>query len=121
MCFTGGFALGDDGGHSRASHRCSASRALPSRSGPPRARDLNLSPGDLDIVKGRCAAGQQVLGLRYRKDPAVGRRFETLTTELGDAFVRVEFEGRGHSTVTTHRQQAGVDAVLGFLAENLRA
>ena len=61
-----------------------------------------------------------MLGLRYRKDPAVGKRFETLTTELGDAFIRVEFDGRGHSTVTTHRQQAGVDAVLDFFAANLR-
>ena len=78
---------------------------------PARSRDVNLSPGDLDIVKGRCAAGQQVLGVRYRSDPAVGKRFETLTTELGDAFLRVELDGRGHSTVTVHRQQVAVDVV----------
>jgi len=120
MCFTGGFALGmmvDTAVVAPVLCQPSAPFAI----GSARARDLNLSPGDLDIVKGRCAAGQHVLGLRYRKDPAVGKRFETLTTELGDAFVRVELEGRGHSTVTAHRQQAGVDAVLGFLAENLRA
>ena len=54
--------------------------------------------------------------MRYRSDPAVGKRFDTLTTELGDAFIRVELEGRGHSTVTAHRQQVAVDAVLDFLA-----
>jgi hypothetical protein len=63
--------------------------------------------------------GHQELGLRYREDPAVGTRFETLTRELGDAFIRVEFEGKGHSTLTEHRQQEGVDRVLGFLREHL--
>ena len=119
MCFTGGFALAmmvDTAVVAPVLCQPSAPFALT----PARSRDLNLSPGDLAIVKGRCAAGQQVLGLRYRKDPAVGKRFDTLTTELGDAFIRVEFEGSGHSTVTTHRQQAGVDAVLDFLADNLR-
>ena len=119
MCFTGGFALAMTVDPAVvAPVLCQPS--TPFAIGSARARDLNLSPGDLDIVKGRCAAGQQVLGLRYRKDPAVGKRFETLTTELGDAFIRVEFDGRGHSTVTTHRQQAGVDAVLDFFAANLR-
>ena len=119
MCFTGGFALAMTVDPAVvAPVLCQPS--TPFAIGSARARDLNLSPADLDIVKGRCAAGQQVLGLRYRKDPAVGKRFETLTTELGDAFIRVEFDGRGHSTVTTHRQQAGVDAVLDFFAANLR-
>ena len=119
MCFTGGFALAmmlDTAVVAPVLCQPSAPFAI----GSARARDVNLSPGDLDIVKGRCAAGQQVLGLRYRQDPAVGKRFDTLTTELGDAFIRVELEGRGHSTVTTHRQQAGVDAVLDFFDANLR-
>ena len=119
MCFTGGFALAmmvDTAVVAPVLCQPSAPFAVT----PSRSRDLNLSPGDLDIVKGRCAAGQQVLGLRYRKDPAVGKRFDTLTTELGAAFIRVEFEGKGHSTVTAHRQQAGVDAVLDFLADNLK-
>ena len=118
MCFTGGFALAmmvDDSVTAPVLCQPSAPFAV----SPGRSRDLNLSPGDLDVVKGRCAAGQQVLGVRYRSDPAVGKRFETLTTELGDAFIRVELDGRGHSTVTTHRQQAAVDAVLDFLAANL--
>lgn len=119
MCFTGGFALAmmvDDAVTAPVLCQPSAPFAVT----PARSRDLNLSPGDLDIVRGRCAAGQQVLGLRFRSDPAVGKRFDTLTTELGDAFIRVELEGKGHSTVTAHRQQAAVDAVLEFLAENLR-
>ncbi len=118
MCFTGGFALAMMVDPSVvAPVLCQPSAPFPI--GSKRSRDVNLSPGDLDIVKGRCAAGQQVLGLRYLEDPAVGKRFETLTRELGDAFIRVEFEGKGHSTVTEQRQQAGVDAVLAFLADNL--
>ena len=118
MCFTGGFALAmmvDPAVVAPVLCQPSAPFAV----SPSRSRDLNLSPADLDIVKGRCAAGQQVLGLRFRKDPAVGKRFETLTTELGDAFIRVELEGKGHSTVTAHRQQEGVDAVLAFFEEHL--
>ena len=118
MCFTGGFALAMTVDESVvAPVLCQPS--TPFAIGPTRSRDVNLSPADLDIVKGRCAAGQQVLGVRYRKDPAVGKRFERLTTELGDAFIRVELEGRGHSTVTVHRQQVAVDAVLEFFGEQL--
>lgn len=118
MCFTGGFALAmmvDDSVAAPVLCQPSAPFAV----SPRRARDLNLSPADLDVVKGRCAAGQQVLGVRYRKDPAVGKRFDTLTTELGDAFIRVDLEGKGHSTVTEHRSQRAVDAVLEFFGERL--
>ncbi len=80
---------------------------------------MNLSPADLETVRERAAAGCQVLGLRYRQDPAVGRRFETLTRELGENFLRVEFAGRKHATLTAHRQQEGVDRVLAFLTEKL--
>jgi len=118
MCFTGGFALAMMVDESvTAPVLCQPS--APFAVSPARSRDLNLSPGDLDVVKGRCAAGQQVLGVRFRSDPAVGKRFETLTTELGDAFIRVELEGRGHSTVTEHRSQVAVDAVLDFFREQL--
>lgn len=118
MCFTGGFALAMMvDAPVTAPVLCQPS--APFAVGGKRSRDVNLSPGDLAIVKGKCQGGQQVLGLRYRKDPAVGKRFDTLTQELGEAFIRVEFEGRGHSTVTEHRQQDGVDAVLRFFADNL--
>jgi dienelactone hydrolase len=118
MCFTGGFALAmmvDAPVAAPVLCQPSSPFALT----PGRAADLNLSLGDLDVVKGRCAAGQQVLGLKFRHDPMVGRRFDTLTRELGDAFIRVELPGIGHSTVTTQRNQRAVDAVLAFLADNL--
>jgi dienelactone hydrolase len=119
MCFTGGFALAMMvDAPVTAPVLCQPS--TPFVPGRKRSADLNLSPGDLDLVKGKCAAGQQVLGLQYRKDPLTGTRFDTLTRELGDAFIRVEFEGVGHSTVTEHRRQEGVDAVLSFFADNLR-
>ena len=61
-----------------------------------------------------------MLGLRYRDDPATGTRFDTLRRELGDDFVAVEFEGKGHSVVTVHRQQEAVDRILAFFGERLR-
>lgn len=120
MCFTGGFALAmmvDDS----VAAPVVAQPSLPFPVGRARAADVNLSPADLDRVKQRAAAGCQVLGLRYTGDVAVGTRFETLTRELGDAFIRVEFPGRKHSTLTMHRQQEGVDAVLSFFREKLLA
>ena len=53
-------------------------------------------------------------------DPVTGTRFDTLTDEIGGAFLRVDFPGRKHATVTLDRQQAGVDRVLAFLAEKHR-
>ncbi len=118
MCFTGGFALAmmvDDA--VAAPVLCQPSAPFPV--GRKRAADLNLSPADLDTVKERARGGCQVLGLQYDKDIATGTRFETLTHELGEAFIRVEFPGRQHSTVTAHRQQEGVDRVLAFFREKL--
>ncbi|MCU1599296.1 MAG: hypothetical protein JWO22_5, partial [Frankiales bacterium] len=103
MCFTGGFALAMMVDTSVAAPVL-AQPSAPFAVSPARSRDLNLSPTDLAAVKQRAAAGCQVLGLRYKQDPAVGKRFETLTSEIGDAFIRVEFEGRKHSTLTVHRQ-----------------
>lgn len=119
MCFTGGFALAMMVDPAVAAPVL-AQPSAPFAVTPRRSRDLNLSPADLDTVRQRAADGCEVLGLRYRKDPAVGKRFETLTREIGDAFIRVELEGRGHSTVTVHRQQEAVDRVLGFFADKLR-
>jgi dienelactone hydrolase len=119
MCFTGGFALAmmvDDSVAAPVLAQPSAPVAFT----PRRSADVNLSPGDLARVKERAAEGCQVLGLRYRSDPMVGRRFSTLTRELGDAFIRVEFPGRKHATLTEHRQQVAVDRVLQFLENKLR-
>ena len=118
MCFTGGYALAmmvDDA--VAAPVVCQPS--VPFAIGGGRGADLNLSPADLTTVKRRAADGCAVLGLRYRKDPATGTRFDTLRRELGDAFLAVEFEGKGHSVVTEHRQQEAVDRILGFFGEKL--
>jgi dienelactone hydrolase len=120
MCFTGGFALAMMVDTSVVAPVL-AQPSAPFPVSPARSRDVNLSPQDLATVKERAAGGCQVLGLRYASDPAVGKRFETLTQELGDAFIRVEFPGRQHSTLTLHRQQEAVDRVLGFFAEKLHA
>jgi dienelactone hydrolase len=119
MCFTGGFALAMMVDESVAAPvLCQPS--LPFAIGKRRAADLNLSPGDLATVRERAAGGCQVLGVQYAKDPATGTRFETLTQELGSAFLRIDLPGRKHSTVTVHRQQVAVDRVLAFFAEKLR-
>ena len=118
MCFTGGFALAMMVDTAVAAPvLCQPSVPFPV--GRSRAADLNLSPEDLVTVKVRAAGGCAVMGLRFTGDVAVGSRFDTLTRELGDAFIRVEFGGRKHSTVTEHRQQEGVDRVLAFFHDRL--
>jgi dienelactone hydrolase len=119
MCFTGGFALAMMVDPAVVAPVL-AQPSTPFPVSPKRSADLNLSPADLAVVKERAAAGCEVLGLRYRSDPAVGKRFDTLNRELGDAFIRVEFEGRQHATLTEHRQQVAVDRVLTFFDEKLR-
>lgn len=119
MCYTGGFALAmmvDDS----VAAPVLAQPSTPFGVTPKRSADVNLSPGDLAAVKERAAAGCQVLGLRYRSDPAVGRRFTTLTRELGDSFIKVELPGRKHATLTEHRSQEAVDRVLAFFGAKLR-
>src|SRR6478735_2493854 len=118
MCFTGGFALAMMVDSSVVAPVV-AQPSLPFPVGRKRGADLNLSPADLADVRARAAGGCQVLGLRYRDDVAVGTRFDTLTEEIGDAFIRVEFDGKGHATLTEHRQQEGVDRVLAFFADKL--
>lgn len=118
MCFTGGFALAmmvDDS----VVAPVLAQPSLPFPVGRARGADLNLSPDDLAVVKRRAAAGCSVLGVKYADDVAVGTRFETLTAEIGDAFVRVELPGKKHSTLTAHRQQVAVDRVLEFFRAQL--
>lgn len=119
MCFTGGFALAMMVDHSVAAPVL-AQPSAPFPVGKKRAADLNLSPADLDVVKERARGGCQVLGLQYPSDVATGSRFNTLTREIGDAFIRIDFPGKGHSTLTEERQQEGVDRVLAFFDEKLR-
>ena len=118
MCFTGGFALAmmvDDSVAAPVVAQPSAPFAV----SPSRSADLNLSPEDLDAVRRRAVAGCQVLGLRFRSDRMTGTRFDTLSDLIGDAFIRVELDGRGHSTVTEHRSQQAVDEVLSFFGARL--
>ncbi len=120
MCFTGGFALAmmvDDAVAAPVVAQPSAPFAI----GKTRGADLNLSPADLATVKRRAGDGCSVLGVRYRKDPATGTRFDTLRQEIGDNFIAVEFEGRKHAVVTAHRQQEAVDRILAFFDERLSA
>jgi dienelactone hydrolase len=119
MCLTGGFALAMMVDPAVAAPVV-AQPSLPFAIGRKRRRDLNLSPTDLDAVKARSAAGCQVLGLQYENDMATGRRFDQLTTEIGAAFIPLKLPGKRHATLTAHREQAAVDAVLDFLNRKLR-
>jgi dienelactone hydrolase len=120
MCFTGGFALAMMVDESTvAPVVCQPS--VPFIGLPGRAADLNLSPADAEVVRRRAGEGCAVLGIRYASDPLPGTRFDTLTSLIGDAFIKVELEGQGHSTVTEHRSQRAVDAVLEFFGERLHA
>lgn len=118
MCFTGGYALAMLADAPVAAPVL-AQPSTPFALGRRRSSDLGLSPADLASVRAKVAGGCEVLGLRYTDDPAVGRRFDTLRRELGDRFIAVEFPGRKHSTLTVHRQQAGVERVLDFFTEKL--
>ncbi len=120
MCFTGGFALAMMVDESIAAPVV-AQPSAPFVGLPGRSADLNLSPEDLERVKQRAAAGCPVLGLRFTGDLAVGKRFDTLRRELGDNFLAVELPGREHATVTLHRKQEFVDAVMDFFGERLGA
>ncbi len=118
MCFTGGFALAmmvD----APVVAPVVAQPSAPFPVGRRRGADINLSPRDLEIVRKRVADGCAVLGLRFERDPAVGTRFDTYRHELGDNFIAVELPGRGHNTLTEHRQQEAVDRVLDFLHTRL--
>jgi dienelactone hydrolase len=120
MCFTGGFALAMMVDPAVAAPVL-AQPAVPFPVGASRAADVNLSPEDLERVKARAADGCPVLGLRFASDRAIGTRFETLARELGAAFIPVDLDGKGHSTLTLHRRQEAVDRVLAFFAERLRS
>src|SRR4029079_1445871 len=119
MCFTGGYALAMMVDESVAAPVV-AQPSTPFAIGKKRGASLNLSPSDQEAMVARANAGCPVLGLRYRDDKATGTRFQTLETLLGDNFVGVEFDGKGHATLTEHRQQEAVDRVLAFLGERLR-
>lgn len=123
MCFSGGFALGmmiDD----TTVAPVLSQPSLPLAVGATRRAALGLAPDDLATVVDRAAAGCDVLGLRFRGDPLVGDRFDTLRDVLGDAFVAVELERphrRAHSVLTEDRDEGAVETVLRFLGDRLRS
>jgi dienelactone hydrolase len=118
MCLTGGFALG----MMAAGPVVAPVLSQPSTPFPVTKRlrgDLNLSPADLTTVKDKVAGGCQVLGLRFKGDPAVGTRFDTLREQFGEGFLAVELSGKGHSVVTEHRDEAAVQRVIAFFKDKL--
>lgn len=90
MCFTGGFALAmatDD----RLLAPVLSQPSLPFGVIPARNRSIDISDADLARVKSRCAAGLQVMGLRFDGDQLSPRgRFDFLREQLGEAFLAVE-------------------------------
>lgn len=119
MCLTGGFALAMYVDPSVIAPVL-AQPSAPLPVGRRRAADLGMDPAEVEVVRDRCAKGGQALGLRYRSDPAVGTRFETLSRTLGKGFLRVELDGKGHSTLTNERDPEAVEAVLDFFGRQLR-
>ncbi|MEY2472423.1 MAG: hypothetical protein QOK28_1752 [Actinomycetota bacterium] len=139
MCFTGGFAL------AMATHPSLLAPVLSQPSTPfvvpwkkQNAHTIDISPQDLEIVKGRCAAeGLTVLGMRFKGDSFVPQsRFDFLREQLGDAFVAIELDDSAanpaaamknpHSVVTEHLvdeegtpTRAALDEVLALFKRRL--
>ena len=138
ICFTGGFAL------AMATHPSLLAPVLSQPSLPmataftkKNAHNIDISPAELAVVKGRCAAeGLTVLGMRFKSDAFVpSGRFEFLREQLGDAFVAIELEDedanpdspmKPHSVVTEHLideegqpTRAALDAVLDLFRTRL--
>lgn len=122
MCFSGGFALGmmvDD----IMVAPVLSQPSMPFPLGKKRAADVNLSPDDIAVIAQRAADGCQVLGLRFDQDKAVGDRFASLRTLLGDAFIAIELPStspRDHSVLTEQRDEESVQRVLSFFSEKLK-
>jgi dienelactone hydrolase len=136
MCFTGGFALAmmvDD----IVLAPVLSQPSLPFPLSKKYKADIGISDADLARVKERTAAGACLLGLRFTNDPvSFHERFETLTRELGDAFIAVEIDSApgnpydhpkaAHSVLTEHLQDRegtptrdALDQTLTFFREKL--
>lgn len=135
MCLTGGFAL------AMATEEAVlapvlAEPSLPLAVGRRRSSTTDVSEEDLAVVEQRCAAGLQVLGVRFRGDRlSPGARFDTLRRRLGDTFVAIELDdesanpdgaGPAHSVLTEHLidregepTRAALDEVLDLFRRNL--
>lgn len=136
MCFSGNFALAMML-EPRVAAPVLSQPSLPFPVGKARSAALHVSPEELRCVKDRCAAGDRVLGLRFKGDPAVPpARFETLRRELGDAFEAIELDDdcafpgavmkQPHSVLTEHLvdrdgepTMEAARRVIGFFRERL--
>ena len=120
MCFTGGFALAMMVDTSVVAPVL-AQPSAPFAVSPNAVARPQPQPGG---PRRRQGAGRRraarCSGLRFTKDPAVGRGSAPSSRSSASAFIKVEFAGIGHSTVTEQRQQEGVDRVLAFFEEKLR-
>jgi dienelactone hydrolase len=136
MCLTGGFALAmmvDDAVVAPVLSQPS----LPFPVSRGRRRDLGVSDTDLVRIRERCAAGAEVLGLRFTGDrTSPGERFARLRDELGDRFIAVEIDSspgnphgiprNAHSVLTLelvdqpgHPTRVALDRVIGFFRDRL--
>ncbi|MCF6390714.1 dienelactone hydrolase family protein [Mycobacterium sp. MBM] len=135
MCFTGGYAL------AMATDDVLLAPVLSQPSMPvgltkAQRRSIDISSADLEVVKGRCARGLTVLGLRFDSDKFVpAERFDFLREQLGDAFVAVELSDADanpeammppHSVLTEHLidepgqpTRAALDQVLDLFRRRL--
>jgi dienelactone hydrolase len=93
MCFTGGYALAMSTIPDVVAPVLSQP-SMPMPIGKGRDATIDISAGDLDLVKGRCANdGLTVVGLRFKGDRFVPpARFQFLREQLGDAFVGIELD-----------------------------
>lgn len=105
MCLTGGFALAM-AVDARIVAPVLSQPSLPLACTSRRARSIDISAGELAVVRGRCERdGLQVLGLRFAGDRLVpGDRFAYLRRELGDAFVAVELDDSAANPASPFRR-----------------
>lgn len=135
MCFTGGFALAmatDE----RLLAPVLSQPSMPFAMGKKRKGTIDISDEDLAIVKDRCAAGLEVIGMRFKSDRLVpSERFRFLERELGAGFRAIELDDEDanpdpkmtpHSVVTEHlidepgsKTRAAVDEVLDLFRSRL--
>ncbi|MDI1479594.1 dienelactone hydrolase family protein [Polyangium sp. y55x31] len=137
MCITGNFALSLMVDPTVAAPVLSQP-SLPIGLGAARRAGMHISERDLAAVKERCAAGAQVLAMRFTHDALCpGERFVSLRKELGSAVETIEIDSgpgnrwglpqRAHSVVTNdlvdeagHPTRQALDRVLAFFTERLR-
>ncbi len=136
MCLTGGFALAMMVDENVVAPVLSQP-SLPMPLGTRHKRDLGISEADLAAVRRRVQAGTPVLGLRFSGDRACpADRFERLSEELGEGFIRVELDSspgnpyghrtQAHSVLTEDLDdrpgtptRAALDQVLDFFRQRL--